>query len=564
MKTFNLKSFLLMIAVLFSFLYFHIPTDYSQATASACPWPVFTPINITSNNLLINPGFEEGPQENPIGWTGYHYGYTIDPDGGRDGGRALQLTNTEGNTHGAFQIVHLNQTEPQPLYFSGWSKADNITGFSDSDYSLYIDVLYSDGNSLWGQVLLFDTSSQDWQFREGVIIPKKPIESVNFYCLLRASHSGTAWFDDVKVQTIESGIILDSVPIEANPPSPAVYGSESLSLETTDGLSLNLSTEGGAILGIKLNDTQIGDPNFSFASGFFIKDAANNSSFIHVGGSLEQDTEKITHNGIIPELNMEFRAIYRAASDHINIHAEMTNTSNSEEALTLYFALPINATEDWQWGDDIRRNRSISSTNEFINASTEYSGIGASGILSKYPWACLSGPAGGIAMGIPLDKPSIMRLIYNPAVHQFYAAFDLGLSSNTTKFPNRAWADLIIYPFDGEWGFRAAAKGYYERFPDAFIRRIPPNREGIWVAFTDLSSINNVEDFTIAFHETGNLDLVPFDQDNGILPFYYLSEPQTHWLSVNDSTVNLDDYDQVIAHLQGQYGLPNLLKNDRF
>ena len=72
---------------------------------------------------------------------------------------------------------------------------------------------------------------------------------------------------------------------------------------------------------------------------------------------------------------------------------------------------------------------------ELDNFSSEHSGIGANGHLSKYPWAGLSGPPGGIALGVPLHSPRAMRLIHNPVTNQFYAAFDLGLSPHTESSP---------------------------------------------------------------------------------------------------------------------------------
>lgn len=565
MRTIRARSFPLMM-VLFLGLFFslHCPTGYSYADPSTMPWMVFNCVDITATNLLANQGFEQGLQESAPDWMHYGSGYTIDQDGGRDGGRALHLINTKGNTHGALQIISLNQTEPRPLHFSGWSKAENVTGFPDSDYSLYLDMLYTDNTWLYGQVLGFDTGSHGWQFLEGVIVPTKPVMSVYVYCLLRNNHSGTVWFDDLTVQEIHSEAILDGVPIEITRPSQPPYGGEALPLVTTDGLSLGLAAEGGAIVEVKLEGTRVDDPNFTFASGFFVRDTAEKGDFIHVGGSLAQGMEGITHTSTIAELDIDFWATYMAASDRITIHAEVTNTSESDRALTLYFALPVSTIEEWYWGEDIQRAHAIAGINEYANFSFEHKGIGASGFISKYPWACLCGPEGGIAMGVPLDKPCAMRLVYNPVTTQFYAAFDLGLSTRTSKFPNRSWVDLILYHFDGKWGFRAAANGYYERFPDAFTRRIPARNEGIWVAFTDLSPINNIEHFGIAFHEINDPGLVPYDHTNNILPFYYVSEPQTHWLPVNDSTVEADDHHQVIAHLKGQYGLPNYVINDRF
>jgi hypothetical protein len=165
----------------------------------------------------------------------------------------------------------------------------------------------------------------------------------------------------------------------------------------------------------------------------------------------------------------------------------------------------------------VRNSRAITGTAEFVALSAEHTGLGATGHMSRYPWASLSGPEQGIVLATPLSSPSVMRLIYNPVTHQYYIAFDLGLTPDTIKFPNRAWADLILYRIDGQQGFRAAAQGYYDRFPETFARRIPPEDEGIWVAFSDLCAITDVHDFGIGFHELANTLQITCDDSLDVL-----------------------------------------------
>ena len=65
---------------------------YIYTTASANQWNVFSPTAITSPNLVINSGFEEGLSESADTWGAYELGYTIDTIGGRNQSRALKLT----------------------------------------------------------------------------------------------------------------------------------------------------------------------------------------------------------------------------------------------------------------------------------------------------------------------------------------------------------------------------------------------------------------------------------------------------------------------------------------
>jgi hypothetical protein len=552
---------------------------------------VFTPADSSlpmSPNSLTNAGFESGPPGSADDWWAYGSGYTVDETGGCSG-RALKLINPLiADTHGAYQRIILNQTEPKPLYFSAWSKAESVSGEVNSDYSFYLDVYYTDGTPLWGQVLRFDTGSHDWQLREGFIAPAKPIASVYAYCLLRRTHSGTAWFDDLTVQEVQADVLtFDGGLVATSLPDPPPFGGTPLTLTTGDGLSLTLAGDGGAITGLTLDGNQIHDPDHAYASGFFVRDVLNQSDFLHVGGSLTQTGNTIEHQSTMTPLSLDFTATYTATAERIAIHAELSDTSGGERALTLYFALPILSggtgvqeskgaevcspqlpcppapllpCSSWTWGDDIRTNREVTGVTEFANFYW-HSDLGATGYLSKYPWASLSGPAGGIALAIPLDSPRVFRLVHNPVTNQFYAAFDLGLSTLTAKpvlnevngSPSRASIDLVLYRFDGDWGFRAAAQSYYDRFPEAFTRRVLPGQEGIWVAFSDLSPIADISDFGIAFHELGSLSQVAFDDAARILSFRYIAEPWSHWLAINDPGVDPDDYDQVMAYLHDRH-----------
>jgi hypothetical protein len=52
--------------------------------------------------------------------------------------------------HGTSQAIVLQRTVPVPLVIRGWSKAAEVSGGTDSGYSLYADLIYDDGTPLWG------------------------------------------------------------------------------------------------------------------------------------------------------------------------------------------------------------------------------------------------------------------------------------------------------------------------------------------------------------------------------------------------------------------------------
>ncbi|MFW6437410.1 MAG: hypothetical protein ACOCZ7_00235 [Armatimonadota bacterium] len=102
-----------------------------------------------------------------------------------------------GTSMGAAQQVEINQETPAPLVIEGESKALDVSGAQDSNYSLYVDLIHADGTPLWGQVATFSPGTHDWEHARYVIEPTKPIRSANVHLLFR-NHGGTAWFRRVK------------------------------------------------------------------------------------------------------------------------------------------------------------------------------------------------------------------------------------------------------------------------------------------------------------------------------------------------------------------------------
>jgi hypothetical protein len=257
----------------------------TQATASAAPWPVFTPTYVLSPNLLINFGFEDDPPGN--GWEPYGSGYIVDETVSHSGTRSLKLVNDVlADAHGALQVITFDPPTFRPLYFSGWSKAECVTGGSDSNYSVYLDVYYTEGPPSYKHVIEFDPCSDDWQFQESLVVPAKPIREVRVHCLLRWAHRGTVWFDDLSVQQVLSRIVFDSVPVTTHQPISQPDG-VALTLTTTDGLGLALAPKGGTIVSVTLGMTEVQGSDHAYVSGFLVRDViSRNNPFFHVGGSL--------------------------------------------------------------------------------------------------------------------------------------------------------------------------------------------------------------------------------------------------------------------------------------
>lgn len=154
-----------------------------------------------SNQLLKNGNFKETEGELATAWSPYEPGgYQHAPRLGHSAGNAISCKNADDSgISGAIQDVVLNQKVATPLVVSGWSKAADVSGDENSDYSLYVDVAYVDGTNLFARTATFPTGSHDWKKSEVVIEPAKPIKSLTVYCLFR-SHRGRVWFSDVSMR----------------------------------------------------------------------------------------------------------------------------------------------------------------------------------------------------------------------------------------------------------------------------------------------------------------------------------------------------------------------------
>ena len=149
-----------------------------------------------SAHRLKNAGFESGADASLAGWGRWEGGYAADTNVARSGRQSLRLkTDVASAPVGAHQSVALNQKSVTPLIVRGWCKTEKVGG-DRSGCCLYVDVYYTDGTKLYGQKVLFDHGTHDWQFREMRIQTTKPARSVSVYTMLRGA-TGVAWFDDV-------------------------------------------------------------------------------------------------------------------------------------------------------------------------------------------------------------------------------------------------------------------------------------------------------------------------------------------------------------------------------
>ena len=268
---------------------------------------------------------------------------------------------------GVAQTVVLNQAKPEPIVASAFSRCEGVGGSADSGYSLYLDLVYMDGTPLWGQTASFDCGTHDWQRREVVIMPSKPVRQVSFYMLLRG-RSGKAWFRDPRLEVIraaEGASLFDGVPVQC---------------------------QGEAV------------------TGFLVRDVAAGSDFVRIekealGLRLEQKSTK--ENGV------EF------------IDVRLADTTGRDRAVTLVYSIPIDS-EGLEWLETPRQSMEVESGREYMNAGRFH--LGANGRLSKYPLGAVAGKDSGTALGIDMGFPAVYRVGYNVGTGELFLAYDIGLA----------------------------------------------------------------------------------------------------------------------------------------
>jgi len=342
---------------------------------------------------------------NPDGWGGWKEGFR------REGELFVCENGADLNVErGATQTVLLDQTRPEPIVAVAYSKSEGVTGSSDTNYSLYLDLTYLDGDHLWVQTAAFSTGTHDWQRRQVVVLPGKPIKQVSFHMLLR-SHGGKAWFRDPVLQVVrapEGAALFDGVPV-----------------------------------------IRRGNPQ----EGFQLRDVAAGSDFVHVDNGREALGVKLDYT----------RSHENGATF---LDATIADTTGRDRAVTLVYAIPV-APEKLLWLDDPRRTTPVSPGLDYVNASQFH--VGSNGRLSKYPLSAVANDSRGVGLGIDMARPAFFRVGYNSGTGELYLAYDIGLAPENPT----ARVRLARFEFDPTWGFRSALARYYEMFPDAFRCRTP-------------------------------------------------------------------------------------------
>ncbi len=282
-------------------------------------------------------------------------------------------------------------------------------------------------------------------------------------------------------------------------------------LTTRDGLSIACDSAGG-VVSLIVDGAELATAGG--VSGFMARDAAAGTEF---SSFIE---------GACDELGLTLLVNMAAEEECIRISGAVTDVTAVDRAITLMFALPVNAV-GWRWHDDVRRSRAIERDGgEYINTVEVQTGEG--GVMSLYPVGSIGDGERSIAIGLDMDVAGQCRISYDASARRLAIAYDLGLAAETDRFPHAAPFSFVIYRADGEWAFREVMAKFYRLFPDHFLCRT--DRQGIWMPFGDISAVAGWEDFGFRYHEgaVGG----QFNIDNDILQFRY-TEPSTWWMKMD-------------------------------
>jgi hypothetical protein len=370
---------------------------------------------------------------------------------------------------GAALHVPLNQSVAMPIIASAWSRAENVGGDMSPFYSLWLDLTYADGTNLWGQSVSFPTGTQDWNRKEVVVYPEKPVKSLNLHMMFR-NHTGKAWFRDIELRTIDAPEGVESV-------------------QRFNGVSVFAESQKGALQ--KANSPRL-----------LVRNVAKNSDFYDAGKS-------------VPGINVKWNTVSQNITEYV-----LESRDDEDHLLTVVYTVHV-PRKELLWWEHPRRSVEVAMSKEYVN--TGPCAAGANRRLSYYPFAAVTGPQGGKAVGIDMLYPVVFCTGYNSGTEELFVAVDIAL----TKEKRTATLRFCTLDFEAKHGFRGALTEFYRLFPEQFLCRTPD--QGIWMAFQKIGTVEGWEDFGFKFKEC-HTDGV-WDDQHGILSFLY-TEPGTWWMSM--------------------------------
>ena len=339
---------------------------------------------------------------------------------------------------GAVWSLALNQTEARPFTVRTEARCERGPGGTRTRaFSLYVDLVYMDGDHLWGQTADFAPDPQrGWRAGTVTVIPAKPVRSASVYCLYRG------------------------LPGRVRFRAPAVRIREQADLALFDAQPVALGDLPRHEAGFLVRDVQRADDGYAP---------------IPVGGEAK---------------GVRLSVVETPAADGATYRVTVEDRTGRDRALTLVYACPLPA-GDLVFEEDPRTAVPLAD-NAPQRSDAQAMGCGAGG-LNRWPFGAVSVGGRGFALGIDTAHPAYFRTAVHPRTRLLFIAFDLGLA------PEKRTAAFAFRRFTFTGGFRGALAAYAAREPDAFKTRVP--EQGIWMPFRAIKSVENWQDFGFKFKE---------------------------------------------------------------
>ena len=339
---------------------------------------------------------------------------------------------------GAVWSLALNQTEARPFTVRTEARCERGPGGTRTRaFSLYVDLVYMDGDHLWGQTADFAPDPQrGWRAGTVTVIPAKPVRSASVYCLYRG------------------------LPGRVRFRAPAVRIREQADLALFDAQPVALGDLPRHEAGFLVRDVQRADDGYAP---------------IPVGGEAK---------------GVRLSVVETPAADGATYRVTVEDRTGRDRALTLVYAWPLPA-GDLVFEEDPRTAVPLAD-NAPQRSDAQAMGCGAGG-LNRWPFGAVSVGGRGFALGINTAHPAYFRTAVHPRTRLLFIAFDLGLA------PEKRTAAFAFHRFTFTGGFRGALAAYAAREPDAFKTRVP--EQGIWMPFRAIKSVENWQDFGFTFKE---------------------------------------------------------------
>ncbi|MGC9328832.1 MAG: hypothetical protein ACP5I1_14445, partial [Candidatus Hinthialibacter sp.] len=323
-------------------------TSYAKADCEPV-FQVFDFNTISYHELNPNPDLELIENNFFAGIRPYNQGYEVRRREGRHDSTAAYCDNPSGGkSMGLSWSFTISQSKPEVVRMQGWSKAEDVEGNTDSNYSLYIDLIYTDGTVSWGHSTPFDTGTYDWRQKTLLVIPEKPIEKISCYALFR-NKKGRVWFDDISIQQADAQpdlIQLDGIFVQKNDISQP---DDTLRSFHTQNMNVKMNPSNGAVSSMTVkraapDATMEEVPLNKTGNGFLLRDVKEGSDYFAFDKG----------NCAPLDCNLNLNIVDREKAVHI--YGTLQSNNNEPRAMNLLYALPINALGK-QWGDHISQSR---------------------------------------------------------------------------------------------------------------------------------------------------------------------------------------------------------------